>query len=133
MQTRFAAGTPSGPPITLLDMVGVEYGVVTARPPGLFIIHKRYRHGPAEAEVIGSFYVLDGTIFQSPNLLGLLSSRLTSSLAYLSDAIMMASDNLTYDPAEKRYSTEASSDVNTSTAPIDPVEARALGIYYSLT
>lgn len=104
MQTRF---TESGAISSggLENMVGIEYAVrrEACSPPRLFIVHKLYRHGPADTETLASYYVLDGTIYQAPNLLSLLRCRLSTSLKYLNDAVQMGFNNLRFDPALKSY------------------------------
>lgn len=109
MQTRFttAVGT-----IRLEEMVGVEYVVAeTKQPPRLFIIHKRHRHSPHDFDVLASYYVLDGTIYQAPTLLSLLRCRVTTSLAFLTEAIQMGADNLRYEPNLKAYSVKGEHDM----------------------
>lgn len=105
MQTRFTESGAISATGGLENMVGIEYTVKRAAcsPPRLFIIHKLYRHGPADTETLASYYVLDGTIYQAPNLISLLRCRLSTSLKYLNDAVQMGVENLKYDPALKSY------------------------------
>lgn len=106
MQTRFttaANGNPSSISTSLVDMVGIEYGLHSSHPPRLFIIHKRQRHSRKDVEILASYYILDGTIYQAPSLLALLKCRVATSLEYLTGAIGMATDNLRYDPSLKQY------------------------------
>jgi hypothetical protein len=84
-------------------MVGIEYAVSVAQPPKLFIIQKRHRHSPTDVELLGSFYILDGTIYMSPDLHSILSTRLTTSMSYLKDAMDLGHRWLQYHPNEKAY------------------------------
>lgn len=84
-------------------MVGIEYAVSVAQPPKLFIIQKRHRHSPTDVELLGSFYILDGTIYMSPDLHSILSTRLTTSMSYLKDAMDLGHRWLQYNPNEKAY------------------------------
>ncbi len=100
-------------------MIGIEYFLARSTPPRLFIVHKRHRHSPTDFELIASYYILDGTIYQSPNLLALLKCRINSSVTYLHDAVMMGAQGLRYDPDMKAYlsrPTKAADD------PVDPIE-----------
>lgn len=55
---------------------GIEYLVQDAQEPHLFVIRRQYR-SPAKAISPQAFYyILDGTVYQSPSLHGALSARL---------------------------------------------------------
>ena len=97
-------------------MTGVEYEVVKAQPPRLFIIHKQNRTSPSTGKnchficysflvvsLLESFYVLDGCIYKCPNLHTLISHRIISSLHYLKSAIDYADEWLQFDPTLSRY------------------------------
>jgi mediator of RNA polymerase II transcription subunit 6 len=113
-------------------MVGIEYVVHKVLPPHLFIIHKRLRHGEADVDLLASYYVLDGTVYQAPNLLSLLKCRVTSSLAYLNEAIQLSTDNLRYDPEAKAYLTTSDANASNGRSRINAAEARALDAFFSL-
>lgn len=133
MQTRFTTTAAGGQAIVRLeDMVGIEYVVHKVLPPHLFIIHKRLRHSEADVDVLASYYILDGTIYQAPSLLSLLKCRVTSSLAYLNEAIQMSTDNLRYDPDAKAYLTTSNANAVQDQSRINAAEARALDAYLNL-
>lgn len=136
MQTRFtaAAGGPAAPHTARLeDMVGTEYAVSRAAPPRLFVLHRRQRHGPAEAEVTASYYVLDGTVYQAPDLLSLLRCRLATSLTYLRDAVDMGSAGLQYEPRLKAYTAAGSTGAGLAPdTPAATVAQRSLAALHSL-
>ncbi|KAK4046002.1 Mediator of RNA polymerase II transcription subunit 6 [Microbotryomycetes sp. JL201] len=53
---------------TPTKFVGIEYAVVHAAPPSLFIIHKRDRTSPTEVTPIAAYYVLNDSVYQGPSL-----------------------------------------------------------------
>lgn len=92
-------------------MVGIEYVVALAQAPKLFLIHKRHRHSPRDWEILSVYYVLEGSIYMAPDLLALLSGRMTASLAYLGEAVGMGEKWLRYEPDEKAYKIVGKEDV----------------------
>eukprot|EP01041_Mallomonas_annulata_P007298 gene7298-14885_t len=60
----------------LFNMIGLEF-VVDPNPhePSLFIIKKQRRSSPRIAELLDVFYVMEGVIYKTPDLLEILSSR----------------------------------------------------------
>lgn len=62
----------------LKRFVGLEYIVVLAKPPDLFVIHKRWRVSPTEAHVLEAYYVLQGNIHMAADLYTILESRMVS-------------------------------------------------------
>lgn len=133
MQTRFTTASAGGQSaVRLEDMVGVEYVVHKVVAPRLYVIHKRLRHDQTDVDVLASYYVLDSTIYQAPSLLSLLKCRLTSSLAYINDAVQMATDNLRYDPEAKAYLTTGNAVVQTGQSRPEAAEARALDAFLGM-
>eukprot|EP00899_Mesostigma_viride_P013295 jgi/Mesvir1/21967/Mv08206-RA.1 len=57
--------------------VGVEYIVHHAIEPHMYILHKLSRQTESKVSLIGAYYVLDGTIYQSPHLYSVLGGRVT--------------------------------------------------------
>lgn len=53
--------------------------------------------------VIASYYVLDGCIYQAPSLYSVVSHRILSSMSYLQSAIEYADKWLEFDPTKSRY------------------------------
>ncbi|CAE6482290.1 unnamed protein product [Rhizoctonia solani] len=64
----------------LKNMKGVEYAVVHAEPPTLFIIHKRERLSPTETRPIEAYYVYKNTIHKAFDLYSLVSNRLVGPM-----------------------------------------------------
>ncbi|KAJ3125818.1 hypothetical protein HK098_008206 [Nowakowskiella sp. JEL0407] len=83
MQARFQAERG------LLDsrgMTGVEYVVAEeylSYQPRLFVIFKHHRFSKDRTELLATYYIIEGTIYQSPNLATLLSNRILTSLYYI--------------------------------------------------
>lgn len=84
------------PFLYISKLVGVEYVLADAKPT-MFIIHKRFRHGPDHVGLLGVYYILDGTIYQSPRLVDVIESRMAASMCYLHRAISKAQDYLSVD------------------------------------
>ncbi|KZT06330.1 MED6-domain-containing protein [Laetiporus sulphureus 93-53] len=64
----------------LRRFTGVEFAVVHAQPPGLFIIHKRERLSPDEVRPLAAYFIINNRIYQSPDVYTLVSNRLLTSL-----------------------------------------------------
>lgn len=62
----------------LPSLTGLEYAVVTTEHPGqeLIAVERRLRAGPEQTQAEAAYYILDGTIYQCPDLQTLLTSRL---------------------------------------------------------
>ena len=70
--------------------------------------------------LIASYYILDGCIYQSPTLYSVLSHRILSSMSYLQSAIEYADEWLEFDPTKSRYNIKKS----VKTEPSNPVDAK---------
>lgn len=55
---------------------GAEYLVVSAMEPDFFVIKKQYRNEEQETSPLGYYYVLQGTVYQAPDLFSAISSKL---------------------------------------------------------
>lgn len=71
----------------LKNMKGIEYAVVHAEPPTLFVIHKRERLSPTEVRPIEAYYVYKNTIHKAFDLYSLVSNRLLTAVNCLSDSL----------------------------------------------
>ncbi|KAF9193923.1 Mediator of RNA polymerase II transcription subunit 6 [Haplosporangium sp. Z 767] len=70
----------------LSEMTGVEFAVVLEQYPTLFIIQKQRRRSPQEVKPMAIYYVLQGSIYQCPDLQTLLSNRIFGSLYHVESA-----------------------------------------------
>lgn len=57
-------------------MTGIEFAVLSSKPPSLFVIGKQQRHSPSKVSLLACYYVLNGSIYMAPDLLSLIDSRL---------------------------------------------------------
>ncbi|KAK0537568.1 Mediator of RNA polymerase II transcription subunit 6 [Tilletia horrida] len=67
----------------LKRFTGIEFVVVHAQPDALFVIHKRRRLSPAATIPLAAYYVLDGTIYQAPDMHSVLGSKMLTSVTAL--------------------------------------------------
>lgn len=56
----------------------MEYILQDAQPPHLFVIRKQWRSLAGVINSLAYYYILDGTVYQSPTLHAVLSARLVS-------------------------------------------------------
>ncbi|KAI0768572.1 MED6-domain-containing protein [Trametes elegans] len=66
---------------------GIEFALVHAEPPSLFIIHKRDRLSPDEVRPLAVYFILNNRIYQSPDVYTLISNRLLTSLHSLQKSL----------------------------------------------
>ncbi|KAG8747984.1 Mediator of RNA polymerase II transcription subunit 6 [Ceratobasidium sp. 414] len=71
----------------LKTMRGIEYAVVHAEPPTLFVIHKRERVSPTEVRPLEAYYVYKNTIHKAFDLYSLVSNRLLTAVNCLGDSL----------------------------------------------
>ncbi|KAI6045074.1 MED6-domain-containing protein [Pisolithus marmoratus] len=71
----------------LRRFTGIEFALVHAQPPSLFIIHKRERLSPQEVRPLAAYFVINNRIYQSPDVYTLLSNRLLASLNSLRSSL----------------------------------------------
>ena len=69
----------------LVSMVGVEYVLdeLNMSEPNLYVIKKQRRESSRKAELLDIYYVIDGIIHQSPDLLQLVRSRVSKAAHHL--------------------------------------------------
>ncbi|KAI0639119.1 MED6 mediator sub complex component-domain-containing protein [Trametes polyzona] len=71
----------------LRRFTGIEFALVHAEPPSLFIIHKRDRLSPDEVRPLAVYFILNNRIYQSPDVYTLISNRLLTSLHSLQKSL----------------------------------------------
>eukprot|EP00897_Mesotaenium_endlicherianum_P010758 jgi/Mesen1/9710/ME000069S09107 len=79
----------------LTRMTGVEYMLSTVQEPHLFVFVKQRREGPNKVTPAGAYYVLDGSIYQAPNLQSVLWSRIARALDHIGRAFAETRDKMT--------------------------------------
>ncbi|KIO18182.1 hypothetical protein M407DRAFT_246548 [Tulasnella calospora MUT 4182] len=71
----------------LKGMTGIEFSIVSASPPHLFVIHKRERSSPIEARVLAAYYIMNNAIYCAPDIYTVLSTRLQTSVQQLRSSL----------------------------------------------
>ncbi|KAF9200284.1 Mediator of RNA polymerase II transcription subunit 6 [Haplosporangium sp. Z 27] len=100
----------------LSEMTGVEFALVHEKYPTLFIIQKQRRRSPSEVKPIAIYYVLQGSIYQCPDLQTLLSNRILGSLHHVESAFNEARVSTVFHPSTG-YHWKTAQVEGTSTAP----------------
>lgn len=88
----------------LKQCTGIQY--VLVQPPSsapLFVIRKQQRNSAHEITPLCHYYVLDGTVYQAPDLYTFIHSRLVNAMDPLRNAFTAAIDMLRFSP-HKGYS-----------------------------
>ncbi|KAG0008057.1 Mediator of RNA polymerase II transcription subunit 6 [Entomortierella chlamydospora] len=83
----------------LSEMTGVEFALVHEKYPTLFIIQKQRRRSPSEVKPMAIYYVLQGSIYQCPDLQTLLSNRILGSLHHVESAFNEARVTTVFHPS----------------------------------
>ncbi|OAX44891.1 MED6-domain-containing protein [Rhizopogon vinicolor AM-OR11-026] len=71
----------------LKRFTGIEFALVHAQPPSLFIIHKRERLSPDQVHSLEAYFIMNNRIYRSPDVYGVLSNRLLTSLYALQSSL----------------------------------------------
>lgn len=83
-------------------MTGLEYMLLHVQEPILYVIRKQHRHSPTHATPITDYYIIAGIVYQAPDLISVVNSRLVSwenvygLLSFCKDSFV-ASSSLRYD------------------------------------
>lgn len=59
-------------------MTGLEYMLSEVMEPHLFVMRKQKRDGPEKVTPMLSYYILDGSIYQAPQLCNVFAARIVS-------------------------------------------------------
>lgn len=87
MQTMHTGVPISNEAEELKRFTGIEFAVVHAQPPSLFIIHKRERFSPEDTRTLQAYFIINNRIYQSPDMYTVLSNRLLTSLYSLESSL----------------------------------------------
>lgn len=74
----------------LRRFVGVEYVLVHAKPPDLFVVHKRWRSSATHADVLDVYYILHGNVTMAADTYTVLGARLLSACSALQSSLSLA-------------------------------------------
>lgn len=84
----------------LKSMRGLEFMLDDSirEEPFLFVIRKQMRSSPSHTDLLEAFYILDGTIYQTPGYLQLVRSRFLKMSLAINNAFSSLTENLEYTP-----------------------------------
>ncbi|KAJ7951679.1 Mediator of RNA polymerase II transcription subunit 6 [Quillaja saponaria] len=78
----------------LSKMTGIEYILSEVMEPHLFVMRKQKRDGPEKVTPMLAYYILDGSIYQAPQLCNVFAARIGRALYYISKAFTAATSKL---------------------------------------
>lgn len=78
----------------LSKMTGIEYTLSEVMEPHLFVFRKQKRDGPEKVTPMLTYYVLDGSIYQAPQLCNVFAARIGRALYHISKAFTTAASKL---------------------------------------
>ncbi|KAL1551608.1 mediator of RNA polymerase II transcription subunit 6-like [Salvia divinorum] len=78
----------------LSKMTGTEFMLSEVLEPHLFIFRKQKRDGPEKVTPMLTYYVLDGSVYQAPQLCNVFASRVGRTLYHISKAFNTAASKL---------------------------------------
>lgn len=86
-------------PDQLTHMTGLEYVLLHAQEPILYVVRKQHRHSPAQVTPLADYYVLAGVVYQAPDLGSVLNSRLLGAAHALQAALHESMGYARYHPS----------------------------------
>lgn len=78
----------------LSKMTGNEYVLSEVMEPHLFVIRKQKRDAPEKVTPMLTYYILDGSIYQAPQLCNVFAARIARALYHISKAFTTAASKL---------------------------------------
>ncbi|XP_049596898.1 mediator of RNA polymerase II transcription subunit 6 isoform X2 [Syngnathus scovelli] len=84
----------------LNQMVGVEYILLHAQEPILYIIRKQQRQSPTQVIPLADYYIIIGVVYQAPDLSTVISSRALSAVHGIQSAFDEAMSYCRYHPSK---------------------------------
>nr|VDD45394.1 unnamed protein product [Brassica oleracea] len=78
----------------LSKMTGLEYVISDATEPNFFVFRKQKRDGPEKVTPMLTYYILDGTIYQAPQLCTVFAARVGRAVFNISNAFSVAASKL---------------------------------------
>ncbi|XP_051134750.1 mediator of RNA polymerase II transcription subunit 6 [Andrographis paniculata] len=103
----------------LSKMTGTEYMLSEVLEPHLFVFRKQKRDGPEKVTPMLTYYVLDGSIYQAPQLCNVFASRVGRALYHISKAFNTASSKLEKVGYVEAESEDSPSETKTAKEAID--------------
>ncbi|KAH9507214.1 Mediator of RNA polymerase II transcription subunit 6 [Bulinus truncatus] len=87
----------------MLNMTGLEYSLLHAQEPVLYVIRKPHRHSPTQVTPLADYYIIAGTVYQSPDLCSVVNSRLLNTLHNLQSAFEEAQGYARFHPSSRIF------------------------------
>lgn len=87
-------------PEHLKSMTGLEYELIHAQQPILFVIRKQRRHSPEQVTPLTYYYIIAGVIYQAPDLASIINSRLLTSVYNIQSAFEEVQSYSRYHPSK---------------------------------
>lgn len=78
----------------LTKMTGTEFVLSEVMEPHLFLIRKQKRDSPDKVTPMLAYYILDGSIYQAPQLCNVFAARIGRALYYIEKAFTTAASKL---------------------------------------
>lgn len=108
----------------LSKMTGTEYALSEVMEPHLFVIRKQKRDGPEKVTPMLTYYILDGSIYQAPQLCNVFAARLGRALYHISKAFDTAASKLEKIGYVDTENDSAASELKTAKETIDLKEIK---------
>jgi len=70
----------------LQHMQGIEYQLLHAQEPILYIVRKQHRYSPTQTTPLNNYHIIAGEVYQTPDLQAIINSRLLSAVNQLNGA-----------------------------------------------
>lgn len=65
------------------NMVGLEYILLHVQEPILYVVRKQHRSSPTQTVPVADYYIIAGVVYQAPDLISVINSRMVSFTAIL--------------------------------------------------
>lgn len=69
-------------------MQGIEYSLLHAQEPILYIVRKQNRYSPTQATPLANYHIIGGQVFQTPDLGSVINSRMVSASSAFAAAVV---------------------------------------------
>lgn len=108
MQQQFSTENYLARPynLTLEDlkkMKGVEFIIAMVREPDFWVIRKEYRYSSTETKTLDDYYIIGSSVYMSPTIKSILSSRLLSTSLSLRNAMRVLQELPGFSPSKGHY------------------------------
>ncbi|KAL8590090.1 Mediator of RNA polymerase II transcription subunit 6 [Nucella lapillus] len=70
-------------PDQLVNMTGLEFTLLHAQEPILYVVRKQTRHSPTQVTPMADYYIIAGVVYQGPDLGSVINSRILNTLSHL--------------------------------------------------